>query len=111
VLSGVAAPGAVLVLTTTNADSLTHRLFGAEWEGYFDGTHRGVDLVGARSIRETLPRLGWRIVTLETHAVWDGSADPTRATLREWWASDARFRTLLAEQELGDLVACVAVKA
>lgn len=110
-LAGVAASGAVLVLTTTNADSLTHRLFGGEWEGYFDGTHRGVDLVGAGSLREMLPRLGWRIVALETYAVWDGSADPTRATLREWWVSDARFRTLLAERDLGDLVACVAVRA
>ena len=109
-LSAVTVPGTILVVTTTNADSLAHRLFGAEWEGYFDGTHLGVDLVSVKSLRETLPRLGWRIATLETHGVWDGSADPTRATLREWWAADARFRRLLAERDLGDLLTCVAVK-
>lgn len=114
VLAGLtphARQGAALIVTTTNADSLTHRLFGSEWEGYFDSTHRGVDLVGVQSLRRELPRLGWRIVELSTRAIWDGSADPTRATLREWWASDARFQGLLAERDLGDLVTCVAVKS
>jgi SAM-dependent methyltransferase len=110
-ITDAAAPGAVLVVTTTNADSLSHWLFGPEWEGYFDWTHLGVDRVGARSLRAELPRLGWRVLELETHAVWDGCADPTRATLREWWAADARFRRLLAERDLGDLLTCVAVKA
>ena len=110
-LTAAAAPGAVLVLTSTNADSLSHWLFGPEWEGYFDWTHLGVDQVGVRSLRAELPRLGWRVLELETHTVWDGCADPTRATLREWWASDARFRRLLAERDLGDLLTCVAVRA
>jgi hypothetical protein len=35
----------------------------------------------------------------------------SRATLREWWAIDARFRRLLAERELGDIITCAAVKA
>ena len=30
----------------------------------------------------------------------------TRATLRAWWAADARFRRLLAERDLGDLLTC-----
>jgi hypothetical protein len=42
--------------------------------------------------------------------VWDGNADPTHATLREWWASDARFRRLLTERDLGDLITCVATR-
>ncbi|MFQ5668584.1 MAG: hypothetical protein ACE5I7_19435, partial [Candidatus Binatia bacterium] len=81
-----------------------------QWEGYFDATHHGIDQVSARRLRDELPQLGWRIQHLSTHRVWDSDADPTRATLREWWAGDARFRRLLTERDLGDLITCVAVK-
>jgi len=110
-LTPLAAPGTVLVISTTNRDSLCQMLFGSEWEGHFDWTHRSVDQISARTLRAELPALGWRIERLTTDLVWDISADPTRATVREWWASDARFRRLLAERELGDIVTCVAVKA
>jgi 2-polyprenyl-3-methyl-5-hydroxy-6-metoxy-1,4-benzoquinol methylase len=110
-LTPFAAPGAVLVISTTNRDSLSQMLFGSEWEGHFDWTHRSVDQISARTLRAELPALGWRIERLTTDLVWDISADPTRATLREWWATDARFRRLLAERELGDIITCVAVKA
>ncbi len=107
-LSQHAAPRARLVLGTTNADSLTRHLFAGQWEGHVDWTHHGVQQVGVRSLRERLPALGWRIDHLSTDRVWDCNADPTRATLREWWAADARFRRLLAERDLGDLITCVA---
>jgi hypothetical protein len=110
-LSALTAPGATLLLITSNADSLTHRVFGRDWEGYFDWTHRGVDAVTANSIRGGLPKLGWQLRDLRTWHVWDGSEDPTHATLRDWHAADARFRTLLAERELGDFITCVAVRA
>jgi hypothetical protein len=109
-LSALVGPGGRLLMTTTNADGLGHCMFGRDWEGYFDWTHHGVDLVSARSLRESLPRLGWRVEQLETSVIWDGNADPTHATLREWWASDARFRRLLVERDLGDLITCVATK-
>lgn len=107
-LTARTAPGAVLLIQTTNHQSLTSRLFGPDWEGYFDRTHRGVEQVSAESLRRELPRLGWRIVHWESHLLWTGSADPTHATLREWYAADARFRQLLAERDLGDLVLLVA---
>ena len=110
-LTPFAASGAVLVISTTNRDSLSQMLFGSEWEGHFDWTHRSVDQISARTLRAELPALGWRIERLTTDLVWDISADPTRATLREWWVTDARFRRLLAERELGDIITCVAVKA
>jgi 2-polyprenyl-3-methyl-5-hydroxy-6-metoxy-1,4-benzoquinol methylase len=109
-LTSVAAPRGLLVITTTNAGGLSRALFGGQWEGHFDWTHRGIDLVSAESLRDELPRLGWRIAELVTHWIWDASSDPTRATLREWWAADARFRRLLGERELGDLITCVAVR-
>jgi hypothetical protein len=109
-LGRLAAPGATLLLQTTNADSLTHTIFGTDWEGYFDWTHLGVDQVSVRSIREGLPRLGWRIEHLHTHLLWTSSADPTHATLREGYAADSRFRRLLAERDLGDLILVVARK-
>ncbi len=109
-LSEVAAPGGALLLNTTNADSLCHRVFGQEWEGYFDGSHHGIDRVSVDSVRRELAALGWRIERMETDVTWDRSADPLHATLREWWHADARFRQLLVEKELGDFLLCVATK-
>jgi hypothetical protein len=109
-LSELVAPGGHLLISTTNSDSLTHFLFGAQWEGHFDGTHAGVEKVGARSLRSELPKIGFQVVELRTEQVWDRSADPTRATLRDWFAGDARFRRLLLEQERGDILTCVALK-
>ena len=104
------APGSVLLLNTTNADSLSHRVFGEDWEGYFDGSHHGVDRVSVESVRQGLSDLGWRIEQLDTHLIWDTSADPLHSTFREWWSADARFRQVLAEKDLGDLLVCVATK-
>ncbi len=108
-LTDVAAPGALLLLETTNCDSLCHRLFSGDWEGYFDRTHRAVDRVGAAVVPQWLTALGWQIAECHTRMVWDGSADPTHATLRDWWDADARFRRLLRERDLGDLLFCAAV--
>ena len=109
-LTRLMAPSATLLINTTNADSLSHMIFGSDWEGYFDWTHLGVGQVSVTTIKQELPRIGWRINQLETEQAWDRSADPTRATLREWWASDARFRRMLSERDLGDIVTCVAVR-
>ncbi|HEX8149723.1 MAG TPA: methyltransferase domain-containing protein [Pyrinomonadaceae bacterium] len=109
-LDDVALPGTMLFINTTNAESLTRALFKEQWEGYFDWTHHGVDQVSVSFLREKLPPLGWRITHLSTHLAWDGSADPTRATIRDWYGADARFRRLLSERHLGDLITCVAIK-
>ena len=107
-LTRYAAPDALILINTTNADSFTHRMLGPQWEGYVDWTHRGVDQVSTTRLREELPRLGWDVVSLETSGVWTMDADPTAATLREWWAHDARFRRFVIERELGDYVTCIA---
>ncbi len=109
-LTPLARPGTKLFINTTNADSLTHFLFGRDWEGYFDWSHYGVDQVCVASLNERLPKLGWRIEKLATHLIWDCDYDPTKATLRDWHGADARFRRLLDERNLGDLITCVAVK-
>ncbi len=109
-LSAVTRPGTTLLINTTNADSLSRSMFGRDWEGYFDWSHYGVDQVSVGSLREQLPKLGWQIRQLSTHLVWDGDADPTKATMRDWYGNDARFRRLLHERDLGDLITCVAVK-
>jgi 2-polyprenyl-3-methyl-5-hydroxy-6-metoxy-1,4-benzoquinol methylase len=109
-LAALAAPGAGLVIITSNAASLTHRVLDADWEGYFDWTHKSVDVVSPRALRQWLGELGWSLRELRTWHVWDGSTDPTHATLRDWHAADARLRALIAERELGDFIECVAVK-
>jgi 2-polyprenyl-3-methyl-5-hydroxy-6-metoxy-1,4-benzoquinol methylase len=110
-LGTIAAPGAALIIITTNGNSLTHRVLGADWEGYFDWTHKSVDTVTPGSLRDWLADLGWAPRELRTWHLWNSSSDPTHATLRDWHAADARFRTLLAERELGDFITCVAVRA
>ena len=107
-MAGVVAPGGLLIAITSNADSLSHRIFGPDWEGYFDWTHHGVDQVTPTAMREQLPKAGWRIRTMHTWHVWDGSSDPTHAALRDWFTADARFRRLLRERDLGDFLTCVA---
>jgi SAM-dependent methyltransferase len=109
-LDGLVRPDTLLLINTSNADSLSHTIFGDDWEGYFDRTHHGVSRVSAGMLKQALPRLGWRLLSLRTHGVWDGSMDPTRATLREWYSTDGRFRQLLTERDLGDLLICAAVK-
>jgi len=109
-LTAVSAPGTLLLLETTNCDSLCHRVFGGDWEGYFDRTHHAVDRVGVRTVPAWLSGLGWTIVDRRTKIIWDRSADPTHATFRDWWDSDARFRRLLDERDLGDLLFCAAIK-
>jgi 2-polyprenyl-3-methyl-5-hydroxy-6-metoxy-1,4-benzoquinol methylase len=109
-LDRVATGGTRLFITTTNADSLSHQLFGRDWEGYFDWTHRGIEHVTATSLSQWLTALGWRIEMLQTHMIWSGNIDPLHGTLREWWTVDARFRHLVVQKGLGDLVTCVATR-
>jgi SAM-dependent methyltransferase len=109
-LGRLAAPGCVLLINTTNQASLTHRLFGSDWEGYFDWTHLGVEQLDAAALRRELPRLGWRVESLSTYMIWTVCADSTHASLREWAAADARFRQLLTERNLGDMAVVVATR-
>jgi 2-polyprenyl-3-methyl-5-hydroxy-6-metoxy-1,4-benzoquinol methylase len=66
--------------------------------------------VSASTLRRDLPKLGWKVLQLDTHLVWDGCVDPLHATVREWHLNDARFRQLLYTRDLGDFVRCVAIK-
>jgi 2-polyprenyl-3-methyl-5-hydroxy-6-metoxy-1,4-benzoquinol methylase len=101
-------PDATLIINTTNSASLSHQLFGHDWEGYFDWTHHGVDKVSVESLRRELPRLGWNIEEMYTHSFWHAGADPDHAVLRETFAYDARFSRLLRSHDLGDFLVCVA---
>jgi 2-polyprenyl-3-methyl-5-hydroxy-6-metoxy-1,4-benzoquinol methylase len=107
-LGQLVRPGGLMVIITSNADSLSHRVYGRDWEGYFDWTHHGVDQVRPATLRDRLPAAGWRVRDLHTWHFWDGSSDPTHATLRDLFVADARFRRLLVERDLGDFITCVA---
>jgi 2-polyprenyl-3-methyl-5-hydroxy-6-metoxy-1,4-benzoquinol methylase len=109
-LTALAQPGSVLLINTTNADSLSHRIFDADWEGYFDWTHHSVDTLTVSTLASMLNSSGWDVAQMATSRLWTGDADPLAATLRDWWAADARFRRLLVDRDLGDFVTCVAIK-
>jgi SAM-dependent methyltransferase len=101
-------PGSLVFIYTTNADSLSHQLFGDDWEGYFDWTHHGVDRVSVGSLRDAFTPPDWDLLRLTTETFWAVNADPLVATAREWFDADARFRRLLSERDLGDFVLCIA---
>jgi hypothetical protein len=109
-LRPITRPGAVVFIYTTNADSLSHRIFAGDWEGYFDWTHHGIERVSVRTLRGAFAPPDWELVRLTTDTFWGSDADPVVATMREWFAADARFRRLIAERDLGDFLLCVAVR-
>jgi 2-polyprenyl-3-methyl-5-hydroxy-6-metoxy-1,4-benzoquinol methylase len=102
--------GGLVVINTTNAGSLGHWLFGRDWEGYFDYSHHGVDQITVDTLADELRATGFDSVEMRTSLFWDTCADPTHASLREMWAMDSRFRRLLTDRHLGDLIYCAAVK-
>ena len=106
--AAVAEPGALLFLTTSNANSLTRWLFGADWEGLADPTHKSADMITPERLTQWLDTAGWQVEHLTTHSVWDDNPDPVHATLRDVAAADARFRQLLIQYQRGDFLECVA---
>jgi SAM-dependent methyltransferase len=107
-LRAITRPGSIVLIYTTNADSLSHKIFGDDWEGYFDWTHHGVDRVSVGSLRAAFAPPDWDLLRLTTETFWAVDADPLVATAREWFDADARFRRLLSERDLGDFLLCVA---
>lgn len=104
-------PGAGLFVTTSNADSLTHRLFGPDWEGYTDYSHHGIDQITATTLPAWLGELGWRVERWECRDIWVEGADPAALRLREVFRSVPELSTLLAERDLGDAIFVAARKA
>ncbi len=109
-LHEITRPGSVLLINTTNADSMSHRVLGPKWEGYYDWSHHGVDQVSVGSLRRELRDRGWDILRLTTDTLWAVDTDPFAATMRDWFIADARFRRLLTDRDLGDFVTCVATR-
>jgi 2-polyprenyl-3-methyl-5-hydroxy-6-metoxy-1,4-benzoquinol methylase len=107
-IASLAEPGALLFLTTSNANSLTRWLFGSDWEGLADPTHKSADMITPVRLTQWLDAAGWHVEHLTTHSVWDDNPDPVHATLRDIAAADARFRQLLAQFQRGDFLECVA---
>lgn len=67
-LSARAAPNAWLFIKTMNSDSLSHSLFGADWEGYADYTHHSIDLMTPVNLRRWAQENGWEVVDLYSRA-------------------------------------------
>lgn len=107
-IAGVVDANGLLFVVTTNANSLTRWLFGPDWEGLADPTHKSADTITPDRLAAWLDEAGWRVEHLTTHSVWDDNPDPVRATLRDVAASDARFRQLLVQYQRGDFLECVA---
>src|SRR5438067_13850490 len=104
--------GSVLVLHTGNSESLTHRLFGRDWEGHSDYSHHEVDQVNCNPLRNWLAELEWDIITFQCRGVWTSGADPVMLRLRDVIGSGRvpELSLLLEEAELGDFITVVASK-
>ena len=102
--------GTWLFLHTSNSDSLTHRIFGTDWEGYTDYSHFGVDKVTATSLRQWLTDLGWQVIEWDCSGVWLEGDDPVVMRLRDSFQRIPEMATLLSERSLGDTLSVVARK-
>jgi 2-polyprenyl-3-methyl-5-hydroxy-6-metoxy-1,4-benzoquinol methylase len=102
--------GGRLFLRTSNADSLTHRLLGGDWEGYTDYSHHGLERVTPASLKLWLKQLGWTILKLDCNGIWVFGMDPVVLALREAFKAIPELATLLTERELGDDLLVVAIK-
>ena len=105
------ARGGWLFLHTSNADSLTHRMFGADWEGYSDYSHYGVDLVTCSSLRAWLRELTWETKSWQCRNIWVEGLDPVVLQLRQVFLSSPQLQVLLEEADLGDAIRVVGRKA
>jgi hypothetical protein len=107
-VSARARPGTWLFLHTSNSDSLAHRIFGGDWEGYTDYSHLGVDQVTCASLRSWLEELGWELTLFSCYDVWTFGADPVVRRLATLNQTCPEIETLLHERELGDFIEIVA---
>ncbi len=105
-----ASPDARLIIRTANANSLTHRLFGDDWEGFTDYSHYGIEQVSDKSLAHWLGELGWKQDFWECNSVWIEGVDPVLHRLREAFGRLPELKTLLSERNLGDLILVVATK-
>jgi 2-polyprenyl-3-methyl-5-hydroxy-6-metoxy-1,4-benzoquinol methylase len=109
-VSSRARKGALLFLHTSNSNSLTHRLFGKDWEGYSDYSHYGVDQVTCSSLRAWMDKFGWDVIHWECGTVWTEGLDPILMRLKEMFGLIPELRVFLEEMELGDTIQLVARK-
>lgn len=101
-------PGGWLFLHTSNADSLAHLLTGADWEGYSDYSHYGVDQISASSLRSWLVEMGWEIITWNCQQIWFSGIDPVMSRLQDVFHRLPELAMLLSERDLGDFITVVA---
>lgn len=102
--------GTLLFIHTSNSQALTHRVFGRDWEGYTDYSHRGVDLVSADSLRQWLHQLGWQLVEWECNNIWVEGTDPVVMQLKNVFNRSYELQVFLQEYNLGDAIRVVARK-
>ena len=105
-----AAANANLFLSTSNADSLTHRLLGDDWEGYSDYSHYGVQKVTATILAGWLKELGWKTLQWDCTGIWFSGVDPVLSRLQIVLQGMPELVTFLSERQLGDAISVVARK-
>jgi 2-polyprenyl-3-methyl-5-hydroxy-6-metoxy-1,4-benzoquinol methylase len=110
-VSEKARAGSWLFLSTSNAESLTHRVLGPDWEGYTDYSHYGIEQISATTLPAWLRELSWQIVRWESRDIWVEGADPVVHRLREAFSVLPELATLLSERDLGDVLSVVARKS
>jgi len=109
-ISSRSRTNALLFLHTSNGNSLTHRVFGPDWEGYSDYSHRGVDQVTSSALRAWLDKFGWEILEWKFDGIWAEGFDPVLITLKEVFETMPELRTFLEEMELCDTIRVIARK-
>lgn len=98
----LARPGGIVYIQTLNADSLMHRLQGADWSGFSDYTHKS-PWITETWLQEASVRVGFVVRSRTTHGVWnDNQHDDVWRVMGEMLANSTAA-TLLG-QGYGDFV-------
>ena len=109
-ISNKVSQGSFLFLRTSNSNSLTHRIFESDWEGYSDYSHYGVDKISAKLLITWLKDLGWELLDWKCFGIWIFGNDPIVLQLRKVFNNIPELAVLLFERDLGDNIQLVARK-
>lgn len=101
----------IMLIHTANANSLTHSVFGSDWEGYADYTHRSVDTLTTEFMRNIFHEDDFVILQLQTEGIWRRPYDAETAVLRSLYDHVPSFREWIEISDRGDFINCIVKRA
>jgi len=64
-ISTLSKPSALILIYTPNADSFSRKIFGSDWEGFYDDTH--FTIFNNKSLKELFRKYGFSLVSSDSY--------------------------------------------